>query len=97
MHHSVRTGEFAANQYVSQDGKQSAPYAFLRSQECSHPVPTVRLRGPDESTIYRVKSTDNKWPHASGTYSGSYLRNHGVALHLTGDYDSTVVEFDRER
>ncbi len=97
VHHSARTGEYTANQYVSQDGKQSALYAFLRSQECLHPVPTVRLRGPDESAIYRVKTTDNKWPHASETYSGSYLMNHGITLHLTGDYDSTVVEFDRER
>ena len=75
VHHSARTGEFTANQYVSQDGKQSALYAFLRSQEYLHPVPTVCLRGPDESAIYRVKTTDNKWPHASGTYSGSYRMN----------------------
>ena len=93
---SPRTGEFTANQYVSQDGKQSVLFAFLHSQQYSRPVPTVRLRGLDESAIYRVKTTDNKWPHASETYSGSYLMNQGIALHLTGDYDSTVVELDRE-
>ena len=29
------------------------------------------------------------------TYTGSYLMNQGVHLRLTGDYDSTSVEFDR--
>ena len=94
---SPRTGEFTANQYLSQDGRQSVLFAFLHSQQYDRPTPTVRLRGLDESAIYRVKTTDNKWPRANGTYSGSYLMNQGITLHLTGDYDSTVVEFDRER
>jgi alpha-galactosidase len=91
---SPRNGEFTANQYVSEDGKQAVVFAFLHSQQYLRPAPTVRLRGLDPERIYRVKTIDNKLINPRQTYSGSYLMNHGIDLHLTGDYDSTVVEFD---
>lgn len=92
--YSPRTGEFTANQYVSRDGKQAVAFAFLHSQQYLRPAPTVRLRGLGQDTIYRVTTIDDKLMHAQKTYSGSYLMNHGIDLRLTGDYDSTVVEFD---
>ncbi len=91
---SPREGEFTANQYVSHDGKQAVVFAFLHSQQYLRPAPTVRLRGLGQDTIYRVTTIDNKLIHAQQTYSGSYLMNHGIDLRLTGDYDSTLVEFD---
>ncbi len=92
--YSPRTGEFTANQYVSRDGKQAVAFAFLHSQQYLRPAPTGRLRGLGQDTIYRVTTIDDKLMHAQKTYSGSYLMNHGIDLRLTGDYDSTVVEFD---
>ncbi len=52
---SPREGELTANQYVSDDGKQSVLFAFLRSQQYGRPAPTIRLRGLDERAVYRLK------------------------------------------
>jgi alpha-galactosidase len=43
---SPREGELTANQYVSQDGKQSVLFTFLHSQQYGRPAPTIRLHGP---------------------------------------------------
>ena len=53
-------GEFTANQYVSQDGKQAVLFAFLHSQQYLRPAPIVYLRGLDEHAVYRVKPIDDK-------------------------------------
>ena len=93
---SPRVGELTANQYVSEDGKQSVLFAFLRSQQYGRPAPTIRLRGLDERGVYRVKALDgSKLAEKVETASGSYLQNRGLNLFLTGDYDSTSVLLER--
>src|ERR1700691_4178133 len=92
---SPREGEFTANQYVSQDGKQAVLFAFLHSQQYLRPMPIVYLRGLDERAVYRIKTIDNKLGGRLETASGSYLINRGIELGLTGDFDSTMLTLDR--
>jgi alpha-galactosidase len=93
---SPREGELTANQYVSEDGKQSVLFAFLRSQQFGRPAPTIRLRGLDERGVYRVQALDNrKLVEKLETVSGAYLENHGLNLRMAGDYDSASVLLER--
>jgi alpha-galactosidase len=92
---SPREGEFTANQYVSQDGKQAVLFAFLHSQQYLRPVPIVYLRGLDERAVYRVKPIDDKLAGKLEIASGSYLMNHGLELRLGGDFDSTMLTLER--
>src|SRR5580698_8209372 len=75
---SPRDGEFTANQYVAADGRQSALFAFLHSQQYLRPAPIVYLRGLDERAVYRLKSIDGQLVDKLETASGSYLMNHGL-------------------
>jgi alpha-galactosidase len=90
-----REGEFTANQYVAQDGKQAVLFAFLHSQQYLHGMPIVYLRGLEERAVYRVKPIDGKLAGKLETASGSYLMNHGIELPLTGDFDSTLLILER--
>jgi len=93
---SPREGELTANQYVSEDGKQSVLFAFLHSQQYGRLAPTIRLRGLDEQSVYRIKPLDqNKLVEKLDTASGAYLQNHGLDLRLVGDYDSESVLLER--
>jgi alpha-galactosidase len=93
---SPREGELTANQYVSDDGKQSVLFAFLRSQQYGRPAPTILLRGLDERAVYRLQPLHpNKLVEQLDTASGAYLRNHGLDLSLTGDYDGTSILLTR--
>jgi len=92
---SPREGEFTANQYVSQDGKQAVLFAFLHSQQYLRPAPVVYLRGLDERAVYRIKPIDDKLTGRLETASGSYLMNHGIELRLGGDFDSTMLTLER--
>jgi alpha-galactosidase len=92
---SPREGEFTANQYVSQDGKQAVLFAFLHSQQYLRPAPVVYLRGLDERAVYRIKPIDDKLTGGLETASGSYLMNHGIELRLGGDFDSTMLTLER--
>jgi alpha-galactosidase len=93
---SPREGELTANQYVSQDGKQSVLFTFLHSQQYGRPAQTIRLRGLDDRGVYRVKALDSgKLREKLETASGVYLQNHGLNVNLTGDYDSTSILLER--
>jgi len=92
---SPREGDFTANQYVAQDGKQVVLFGFLRSQQYLHPAPVVYLRGLDESAVYKLMSIDHKLADRLETASGSYLMNHGIQLRMGGDYDSTLLILER--
>src|ERR1039458_7520868 len=94
---SPREGEFTANQYVSQDGKQAVLFAFLHSQQYRRPAQIVYLPGLDEPAVSRLKPFDDKLAGKLETASGSYLMNHGIDLRLTGDFDSTMLTLERLR
>jgi alpha-galactosidase len=93
---SPREGDLTANQYVSEDGKQSVLFAFLRSQQYGRPAPTIQLHGLEARAVYRVKALhQDKLVEHLETASGAYLENHGLDLRLTGDYDATSVLLER--
>jgi alpha-galactosidase len=87
---------FSAVEYVSQDGRQVALFAFLHSQQFGRMVPAVRLEGLAADATYRVHATDEALKNV-GTITAADLMHRGVQLNLRGDYDATLVIFDRER
>jgi alpha-galactosidase len=88
--------DFSAVQYVSQDGRQVALFAFLHSQRFGRPTPPVLLQGLTSDATYDVRPTDDA-PKGLTSVSGADLTHRGVELNLRGDYDSTLVIFDRKR
>jgi alpha-galactosidase len=92
---SPREGEFTANQYVAQDGKQAVLFAFLHSQQYLRRAPIVYLRGLDEHAVYRLKTIDDKLVGKLETASGAYLMNHGIEFRLGGDFDGTLLILER--
>lgn len=89
---SPRSGEVTANQYVSEDGKQSVMYAFLHSQQYREQPPAIRLAGLDPRGVYRVEIMGDSRVQ---TFSGAYLMQQGISIRLSGDYDSTAVLLER--
>jgi alpha-galactosidase len=92
---SPREGNLVANQYVTEDGKQSVVFAFLQAQQFRRPAPAVYLRGLEEGALYRITPFDKKLPGGQRTASGSWLMNNGLRFSLTGDFDSTSVLIER--
>jgi alpha-galactosidase len=92
---SPREGTLTANQYVSEDGRQAVLFAFLQAQQFLRPVPPVRLRGLDPEALYRIRTIDDKLADRGDTIGGAALMNRGVTLRLGGDFDSTMLIFDR--
>jgi alpha-galactosidase len=92
---SPREGTLTANQYVSEDGRQAVLFAFLQAQQFLRPVPAIRLRGLDPAAVYRIRTIDSKLADRRDTIGGAALMNRGVTLRLGGDFDSTMVIFDR--
>jgi alpha-galactosidase len=93
---SPREGGLTANEYVSEDGKQAALFAFLHSQQFRRDQPAICLRGLDAQALYKVRTIDNKLVERIDTVSGSYLMNKGVTFRLGGDFDATMVILERQ-
>jgi alpha-galactosidase len=93
---SPRESGLTANQYVSEDGRQSVAFAFLHSQQFRQDAPTVYLRGLDEKALYKVRTIDNKLVGRLDVVSGSYLMRRGVNFRLTGDFDSSMIVLERQ-
>ena len=93
---SPRTENVTANQYVSDDGKQSVLFAFLHSQQFRYNAPAICLRGLDESALYKLTPVDDKQLiERARTVSGAYLMHRGLNFRLGGDFDSTSVLIER--
>jgi alpha-galactosidase len=92
---SPREGDLTANEYVSNDGRKAALFAFLHSQQYLRPAPTLYLRGLDADAPYRIKTIDDKLVDRRATASGSFLMDHGLNLNLGGDYDSTLIVLEK--
>ena len=75
-----------ANEYVSKDGKQAVLFAFRHSQQYQTEPPIIRLRGLDAKAVYQFDGAE---------FSGAYLMQNGVAIKLTGDFDSKIVVLER--
>ena len=92
---SPGAGTFSANEYVSEDGRQAVLFAFRSAQDFGYPPPVVRLSGLDGNAVYRVKTIDRKLAGSLDTVSGDFLMNRGIDLRLGGDFDSTLITFER--
>ncbi len=92
---SPRDGDLTSNLYVSGDGKQAVLFAFLDHQQFNKQVPVITLRGLQSDAVYRLHTIDDKMVDRKETISGAYLMEHGVQLRLGGDYDSSIIVFDR--
>jgi alpha-galactosidase len=92
---SPSAGTFTANQYVSEDGRQAVLFAFLQAQQLLRQVPPVCLRGLDPEAVYRIRTIDDKLADRGDTISGAALMNRGLTLRLGGDFDSTMLIFER--
>jgi alpha-galactosidase len=93
---SPRVSDTTANFYVAQDGIQAVLFAFRHLQQYNTPPPLVRLRGLEAKAVYRVESVNGKLLGQQSEISGAYLMNHGVAVNLRGDYDSTAIILQRQ-
>lgn len=76
-------------EYLKED--QGVLFAFLPQSRVGHRGTTVRLRGLKEDGLYTLHTSKGEI-----TKSGSYLMHHGLPLHLSGDYASAVVRFEKE-
>jgi alpha-galactosidase len=92
---SPREGGLTANQYVSEDGRQAVLFAFRSAQDFGYPAPTIRLSGLEEKALYAPATIDQKLAGGLQPVSGAFLMNHGIDLRLGGDFDSTMVVFQR--
>ncbi|MCU1291241.1 MAG: glycoside hydrolase, clan [Bryobacterales bacterium] len=92
---SPRTNDTTANEYVSKNADKAVLFAFRHSQEYNTPPPTIRLRGLDGKSVYRLESVDRKLTAPTTEVSGAYLMEHGLDVKLTGDFDSTAVVITR--
>jgi len=85
---------FAANEYVSEDGSQAVLFGFLHSQQFGRELPLLPLRGLDERAAYEIYPVEGKDSKAV-ELSGAYLMHHGLALALQGDYDAISLRLER--
>ena len=87
---------FSAIQFNSPDSRQAVLFAFLHSQQFGRSLPLLRLQGLPEDATYAVTTIDDKLQdRAEKKMSGTYLMHHGVQVRLRGDYDGTVILFER--
>jgi alpha-galactosidase len=92
---SPREGMLTANQYVSEDGRQSVVFACLQAQQFNYGAPTVYLRGLDLDADYRVRTIDKKLDDPQPILSGAALMNRGLNFRLRGDFDSSAVVLEK--
>ena len=96
--------DFIANEYIAEDGKQVAAFAFLHSQQRGYRVPPLHMAALDQHASYMVhviETPRGKGALPVGAYaevgplSGAYLMHHGLDLKLQGDYDSVLYTLDK--
>jgi alpha-galactosidase len=87
--------DVSANEYVSQDGRQAVLFAFRHAQQYNTSAPAIHFRGLEAKAVYGIESVNGKLLEKQTQLSGAFLMNHGVALNLAGDYDSTAVILQR--
>jgi alpha-galactosidase len=92
---SPREGDLTANQYVSEDGKQAVLFAFRQAQQLNRLLPPLCLKGLDPAANYRIQKIDDKLVETQPVLSGSFLMNHGLNLKLSGDFDCTMLIFEK--
>ena len=85
----------SADQYFLYEylkGDKGVLFAFLPQSKVGHRGTTVRLRGLEEDVRYTIHTSQGDI-----VKSGSYLMDHGLPLHLSGDYASVLVQFEKNQ
>ena len=96
---------FIANEYVAENGNQAAAFAFLHAQQLRAETFPLQLTALDPQAVYHVRVLGTPRRNAgadtvgtlqdAGTLSGAYLMEHGLDLHLRGDYDSVLYVLEK--
>ncbi|PWJ03840.1 alpha-galactosidase [Streptomyces sp. NWU49] len=79
-------GGLSAVQYVL--GDETVVLACLQAQHYGEPVPALRLRGLDASSVYACRETGEE-------HRGAVLLHHGLRTGLRGDLDAAVFRLRR--
>lgn len=81
--------EQSATEYVSRDGKQGVLFAFLHSSAERYPYPTLKLRGLDENSMYKLAAFAGKAVNRTPSVaSGAYWMHHGLDADMFGDFQA---------
>lgn len=87
---SPRESEFCAVSYVLEKA-QGVVFAFLKTQRYANDNINIKLKGLKKDKKYKVL-----YNQSQQQLGGDYLMNHGLKLHLTGDYSSSIIRFFEE-
>ncbi|WP_368086803.1 alpha-galactosidase [Paenibacillus sp. yr247] len=88
---TLRESQFAAFQYLSEDGREAIVFIFLHAQRFANELPRLCLQGLDQDADYQVDDLENQ----PIRFKGRNLMNVGVTLNLTGDFDSKLIRLKR--
>ena len=85
--------EDSATESVSLDKKQAVLFTFLHSSQGTLPYPTIRLRGLEPDTKYRLQPLHGAQSDAPRAASGRYWMEHGITPSLSGDFKAAAFTF----
>ncbi|REE87440.1 alpha-galactosidase [Paenibacillus taihuensis] len=88
---SLRHSNVAACQYVARDGKESVVFALRQAQHFGAWESRLTLQGLDPDAVYKVDAGDGR----TVTQHGSFLMQVGVAVGLSGDFQSRMIRIAR--
>ncbi len=85
---SPENGNYAAWQFVSEDGKEALLCTFRILTSPNRPARRFRMTGLDPAAVYRAQSGEK--------YTGAQLMYMGISTLPAGDFSSAVIHFTRE-
>ncbi len=89
--------EQSVTEYVADDKRTAAVFAFLHSSQENQLYPRVYPRGLDASANYSVHAMDGELADATPTTaSGDYWMQHGVDVLLRGDFKAALFTLDKD-
>ncbi|WP_319633411.1 alpha-galactosidase [Paenibacillus psychroresistens] len=88
---SLREADYAAVQYVSQDGEEAVVFAFLHAQQFGAAMPRICLQGLEADASYQVDGLEG----GVAQFKGKNLMHIGLNIKLTGDFDSKLIRLKR--
>lgn len=85
---STSANDYHLFEYTKED--EALLFVFLPQTKIGHRPVRVKLRNLEENGLYEYKLNDEVV-----IKSGVYLMNHGINIHLRGDYQSEIIHFKR--
>jgi alpha-galactosidase len=88
--------EQSVTESVSEDKNQAVLFAFLHSSQENQTYPTVYPRALDPDATYTLQAMDGKLAlDTPSAESGDYWMHHGVNILLRGDFQASLLRFNR--